>query len=146
MGMKNKQRIVRGMIIAAALCPCSGAKAIAGGQGGSVSAKTESPFYCNIKALTLEERHRHKEIGEKLNAARVEAKELADGYALRLRPGMISLVELADWVDAERKCCPFLGLAIEAERENGPTWLKITGREGVKQFIRMEFKDLTAAS
>jgi hypothetical protein len=31
---------------------------------------------------------------------------------------------------------------VEAERENGPVSLRITGREGVKAFIRGEFKVL----
>jgi hypothetical protein len=72
----------------------------------------------------------------------VEAAELPNGYAFRFRPGGVSLVELADWVESERRCCPFFDLAIEAEREGGPVWLKITGREGVKQFITAELKSL----
>ena len=92
------------------------------------------------------ERQHHKELGDKLNAARVEVRELADGYAFRLASGAISLLELADWADAERRCCPFFAIAIETERGNGPTWLRITGRVGVKQFIRAEFKELAAGS
>jgi hypothetical protein len=33
-------------------------------------------------------------------------------------------------------------LAIEAEREKGPVSLRISGREGVKEFIRREFRAL----
>ena len=106
--------------------------------------KKESPFYCNMKTLTVAERLHKKQIGEKMAASRVEMNELPNGYAFRFRPGGVSLVELADWVESERRCCPFFDLAIEAEREGGSVWLKITGREGVKQFIRGEFKGLTA--
>lgn len=104
--------------------------------------KKESPFYCNIKALSVAERARKNQIGEKMAASRAEVKELPNGYAFRFRPGGVSLLELADWVESERRCCPFFDLAIEAEREGGSLWLKITGREGVKQFIRAEFKSL----
>jgi hypothetical protein len=104
--------------------------------------KKESPFYCNIKTLSVAERLHKKQIGEKMAASRVEVNELPNGYAFRFRPGGVSLVELADWVESERRCCLFFDLAIEAEREGGSMWLKITGRDGVKQFIRGEFKSL----
>lgn len=106
------------------------------------SEKKETPFYCNIKTLSVAERQHKKEIGDKMAASRVETNELPDGYAFRFRPGGVSLAELADWVESERRCCPFFDLTIETEREGGPVWLKITGREGVKQFIRGEFKGL----
>ncbi len=102
--------------------------------------KQESTFYCNIKTLSVPEILHKKQIGEKMATARVEVNELPNGYAFRFRPGGVSLVELADWVESERRCCPFFDMTIETEREAGPVWLKITGREGVKQFIRGEFK------
>jgi hypothetical protein len=37
-----------------------------------------------------------------------------------------------------RRCCPFLAFRLEAGRENGPLWLNLTGREGVKQFLKIE--------
>jgi hypothetical protein len=122
-----------------------GVLASAGGTRaqGQQGEKKESPFYCNMKALTAPERLHKKQIGEKMAASRVEMNELPNGYAFRFRPGGVSLVELADWVETERRCCPFFDLAIEAEREGGSVWLKITGREGDKQFIRGEFKGLT---
>jgi len=102
--------------------------------------KKETPFYCNIKVLSVAERAHKKQIGEKMAASQVETKELPYGYAYRYRPGGVSLVELADWVESERRCCPFFDMAIETKREGGPVWLKITGRQGVKEFIRGEFK------
>jgi hypothetical protein len=91
---------------------------------------------------------RHRKSSQKADrgemaASQVETKELPNGYAYRYRPGGVSLVELADWVESERRCCPFFDMAIETEREGGPVWLKITGRQGVKEFIRGEFKGLT---
>jgi hypothetical protein len=133
----------RGVVVAA-LFLGYGVLALAGraeAQNPQVE-KKESPFYCNIKTLSVAEREHKKEIGERMAASRVEAAELPNGYAFRFRPGGVSLVELADWVESERRCCPFFDLAIEAEREGGPVWLKITGREGVKQFITAELKSL----
>jgi hypothetical protein len=105
---------------------------------GHQPAKHETPFACSIeKTLTKEEREHKKQISVKMLAARIETTELANGYVFRFRPDAVSLADLADWVATERVCCPFFDLAIEAERENGPLALRITGRDGVKEFIRM---------
>ena len=106
-----------------------------GTGGATVTEQTE--FYCNVKALTPMERDHHARASEKLARARLETVELADGYAFQLRSDTVSLAELADWVTSERKCCPFFDF--EIEREGGPLWLKLKGKEGVKRFIRMEF-------
>jgi len=39
----------------------------------------------------------------------------------------------------ERRCCPFFDLSLRLDREGGPMWLELTGREGVKEFIKAEF-------
>jgi hypothetical protein len=98
-----------------------------------------SGFYCNLKGFTFAERVHHGLLSHKLAEARVDTRELADGYAFLLRPESVSLADLADWVSNERKCCPFFDFNIEIERDGGPMWLKLRGSEGVKQFIRSEF-------
>jgi hypothetical protein len=45
----------------------------------------------------------------------------------------------AEWVSYERKCCPFFTFALEQSADGGPVWLRITGPEGVKVFIREAF-------
>jgi len=101
---------------------------------------SETSFYCNTKSLSILEWAHKRDISEKMKIARAERKELADGYAFRFRPEAVSLMELADWVSSEARCCPFFDMTIEVERDGGPLWLKLTGKEGVKQFIRMEFQ------
>jgi hypothetical protein len=108
---------------------------------GHSSETPETPFACSLeKSLTKEQRAHKKEIAQRMEAARLETKELSDGYVFRFRPDGVSFAEIADWVATERVCCSFFDLAIEAERENGPMSLRITGREGVKDFIRGEFQ------
>jgi hypothetical protein len=102
-------------------------------------ATTQSKFYCNIKALTPVERARHKQLGEKMNAARKEIVETANGYEFQYSPAGVSLAELAEWVAAESKCCPFLDFHIDVEREGKLLCLRLTGVEGIKTFIRGEF-------
>jgi hypothetical protein len=101
---------------------------------------SETSFYCNTKSLSKAEWAHKREISQKMKIARAERKELADGYAFRFRPEAVSLMELADWVSSEARCCPFFDMSIEVEPSGGPLWLRLTGKEGVKQFIRMEFK------
>ena len=104
---------------------------------GRAPAKQETPLACSLeKTLTKEQRAHKREIMQKMAAARIDTKEIADGYVFRFRPEAVSFTEIADWVSTERICCPFFDLAIESERENGPLSLRITGRDGVKQFIR----------
>jgi hypothetical protein len=97
-------------------------------------------FYCNTKALTPDERARHKQLSEKLMAARKEIVETANGYEFQFRPADESLAELAEWVAAESKCCPFFDFHIDVEREGRLLCLRLTGEAGIKEFIRAEFR------
>ena len=101
---------------------------------------TQSKFYCNLKALTPEERAHHKQLGDKLMAARKATVETEKGYEFQFGPQDVTLAELADWVVAESKCCPFFDFHIDLENEGQLICLRLTGEEGVKQFMRAEFK------
>jgi hypothetical protein len=99
-----------------------------------------SGFYCNLKALSVKERVRHLQLTYEIEQARVETVELANGFAFRFQDGTVSLGELAEWVSAERKCCPFFDFEIEQQADDGPLWLKLRGKEGAKAFMRAEFR------
>ena len=98
-----------------------------------------SNFYCNFKALSTKERARHVLLTLEIERARVETIELANGFAFRFQDGTVSLANLAEWVSAERKCCPFFDFEIELQGNNGPLWLKLRGKDGVKTFMQSEF-------
>jgi hypothetical protein len=102
----------------------------------SLTATTESPFACNPKALSPAERKRHfDELGPALRAKKTGARELPNGYAFQL-PGDAKTIQLAaEWAVGERACCPFFDIDLTLEREGGPLWLTLSGREGTKQFI-----------
>ena len=107
-------------------------------------ATVQSKFYCNIKALTPEQRARHKQLSEKLMAAKKEIVETEKGYEFQFSPGGVSLPKLAEWVVAESKCCPFFDFHMDLEREGKLVCLRLTGEEGIKAFMRAEFKIETA--
>jgi len=100
----------------------------------------QSKFYCNTKALNPTERARHKQLSDKLQLVRKEIVESAKGYEFQFSPVDISLAELAEWVSAESKCCPFFDFHIDVEREGHLLCLRLTGEEGIKAFIRAEFR------
>ena len=100
---------------------------------------TQSKFYCNTRALTAEERAHHKQLGDKLMAAKKATVETEKGYEFQFGPQDVTLAELADWVVAESKCCPFFDFHIDLENEGKLICLRLTGEEGVKQFMRTEF-------
>jgi hypothetical protein len=45
---------------------------------------------------------------------------------------------LTEWISGERVCCPFFDITMRVEREGGPIKLRLTGKNGVKQFIEAE--------
>ena len=100
---------------------------------------TQSKFFCNTKALTPEERAHHKQLSEKLMAVRKEIVETEKGYEFQFSPQNVTLAELADWVLAESKCCSFFDFHIDLENEGKLICLRVTGEEGIKQFMRTEF-------
>ena len=104
-------------------------------------ATTQTKFFCNTKALNPAERARHKQLGDKLNGARKAIVETERGYEFQFNPQDISIGELAEWVVAESKCCPFFDFHIDLEEKGSLLCLRLTGEEGIKAFIRAEFRE-----
>ena len=96
-----------------------------------------SPLACNLGAMDAGQKERHHACGERLRAATLEIRELPGGFELRLPADLWAAA--AEFVALERLCCPFLGFALELEPEGAALRLRMTGREGVKQFMRSEF-------
>lgn len=100
--------------------------------------KDDSVFACRLDALDAAERARHKALSVQLHDKVEEVKELADGYGFRYLADAGTILSVAEWVTLERRCCPFFNFALEIGGENESAWLRITGREGVKEFLRSE--------
>src|SRR5438876_5033605 len=112
-------------------------------QGQTVSSsQTEhvSPFACNAFALSPEVRKRHfEELGPALLKLKKSTRELPDGYEFELPADSKTYQLLTEWAYQERSCCPFFDIGLRFDRENGPLWLRLTGRPGTKVFIKMEW-------
>jgi hypothetical protein len=107
----------------------------------------DEPLVCNIRALTDAQREQHLVRGRKLLGAVVRTTELPNGYELafdltRLKDSQglpWCVVELAEWVDLESKCCPFLDFQIDVSGKGGEVRMRLTGRAAkLKDFLRSE--------
>jgi len=101
--------------------------------------KTTTGFYCNTKALNPTERSAHTQLSEKLISSRKRIVETEKGYEFQFNSTDISLAELAQWVVAEAKCCPFFDFHIDLEEKGSLLCLRLTGEPGIKDFIRSQF-------
>jgi hypothetical protein len=103
------------------------------------AAKAESPLACAPSALSPAERTRHfDELGPKLRSIRKSVRELPDGFAFEYPGDSATYRLVTEWAAGERVCCPFFDIDVRSEREGGPVWVRVTGREGVKNFIQTE--------
>ena len=101
------------------------------------SAQAAPGFACELAALSREERVHHRQLTDQLLAAVVERVELKHGYGFRLPSSSLPLV--AEWAGLESRCCPFFDFELALAKDHGPLWLRITGAEGIKAFLRAEF-------
>src|SRR5580704_14718014 len=104
------------------------------------ASSAESPFACDRAALTPQARKRHfDELSPALQARKKSIRELRDGFEFQFPPDTATFQLVSEWVTGERLCCPFFDIDVHVEREHGSLWLRLTGRERVKQFIRADF-------
>jgi len=104
----------------------------------STTTQQEIPIACDLTAIPANEREEHETLAKQLFFEAIpERRELADGYAFQFRAD--EYPQLAEFIANERLCCPFFRFTLEVTPARGPIWLHITGGEGVKEFIQLEF-------
>jgi len=97
------------------------------------------PFACRRLALSPEIQARHFDVlGPTLVKLRKNVRELPDGYEFEFPADNATYQLLAEWVGQERLCCPFFEISLRFDRDDGPLWLRLTGRKGVKEFIQTD--------
>ena len=98
-----------------------------------------SPFACDRLALDRVARKRHfDELGPSLRSMRQAVRELPDGYEFQYPSDPKTIAMVAEWAAGERLCCPFFNIEMRMEAEGGPFWLRLTGRNGTKDFIKVD--------
>jgi len=108
-------------------------------KAATITNRHESPFACDRLALTPAQRKRHfDDLSPQVHAMVKSVRELPNGYEFEFAPDSATLGKIAEWVGGEHLCCPFFDFDIRVEREQGPAWLRLTGREGTKELIRAD--------
>ena len=106
----------------------------------ATAANRESRFACDRLALDPVARKRHfDELAPALAAADRSHRELPDGFEFEFPPDAATVQRVLEFAAGERLCCPFFDIVVRMEREQGSVWLRLTGSEGVKQFIKADF-------
>ncbi len=96
---------------------------------------TSLAIACNLDALSPSERARRSELARIIQKSSTSLDETDSGYRVQL-PDDSEICERAlELILLERRCCPFLSLALAFEPGNGAVALAIGGAPGVKQFL-----------
>ena len=95
----------------------------------------DKPIACHLNAIPAEQCQGHISLTEALFAQVEERQALADGYAFRFPATLLQTA--AQFVSLERLCCPFFIFNLEVN--NDRLWLKLTGPEGAKELLEVEF-------
>lgn len=106
----------------------------------------EQPIICDLTVLSTETRAQIAASMPDIFQTVQKVQELPDGYAFQFPNESGRLITLADFVEHERQCCPFYHFTLEAEPNSGPFWLRMTGDEGVKEFMQTVWADLAEAA
>ena len=93
------------------------------------------PVACTLSEHDLAQRRAG--LAELRNSRR-DTRWLPDGVALRYAPESASIAALAELIQVERQCCPFLRFRLTVEPAGGPLWLELTGPSGTREFLAAE--------
>jgi len=74
-----------------------------------------------------------------LRSALITVRELANGYEFEFPLNSASYDALTEVTPLEHACCPFFTISIRLQ--NTRLFWQLTGSDGIKQFIRMEFAE-----
>ncbi len=99
----------------------------------------DTPFVCNINALSETQRERYMDLIQNLHESRQSIKELSDGYAFRFKAESQLIQDVAEFIVYERLCCPFFNFELAVEADTNRMWFSLRGENGIKEFIRAEF-------
>lgn len=100
-----------------------------------------TPFACDLTAMSAEEQSRYRELVTRMKDGADHAEAVPGGIAIRFP--VDRTVELAQFAALERKCCPFLDIAIALPAGGEHVELRMTGEPGVEVFLEAELASLT---
>ena len=98
---------------------------------------TKIPIACSLTDGELQQRR--KDYLDKVAAHLTGSDELENGFSFRFRLGPGFLQDLAEVIDLERQCCPFLTFRTILGAGDTSVVLELTGPDGTKEMVRELF-------
>ncbi|MGI8918186.1 MAG: hypothetical protein ACR2H6_06250 [Pyrinomonadaceae bacterium] len=98
----------------------------------------EIPIACNLTSSEL--RRRRAEVLPLIKAAVTDVKEIEGGYKYAFKSTPERIAQLANLVQLEHECCPFIRFCLTIEPGDGPLLLELTGPDGTKDFLKALFE------
>ncbi len=95
------------------------------------------PIACYLTDKELQVRR--KNYLDKAAARLIDSTELADGFRFRFPLENSVLQDLAEIIDLERKCCPFLNFKLSLDAGKDFVSLELTGAKGTKEMVQELF-------
>ncbi len=97
----------------------------------------EIPVACYLTDKELQARRRN--YLDKAAASLLDSTEISEGfiYKFPLKPAILQ--DLAEIIDLERQCCPFLNFRLTVESGADHVSLELTGAEGTKEIVESLF-------
>ena len=68
------------------------------------------------------------------------AEEIENGYQFSFSYSEKMLLELAEFINIERQCCPFINFHLVLSNNSNNIVLLLTGAEGTSEFIKYELE------
>jgi len=91
------------------------------------------PIACSLTSAEL--REREATLLAQIIAAIIETEELQNGYAFHIPGDGERIRQVAELLEAERECCPFLVFEVSALPNMGPVTVRVSGPAGTKEFL-----------
>lgn len=98
---------------------------------------TSLPVACSLMPAELQERRRN--VLSRIRGEVSKVTELDNGFIYRFAPCSELIPELANLIQLEHQCCPFLTFRLTVEPGDGAILLEMTGPEGTREFLEGVF-------
>jgi hypothetical protein len=95
------------------------------------------PIVCSLTDKEL--RERREKYHNRVAGSLIESEELDNGTRFRFRIGNSTLVDLAEIINLERDCCPFLSFSLAIDTGSNTVSLEMIGPGKTREIIRSLF-------
>ena len=98
---------------------------------------------CNMDVFTPAERENHIQTTTQLFQSVQTIHEVENGFEFMFPnfDAAENLIQLAEFILNERRCCPFLEFTLKITPNDAPISLLLTGPEGTQELLRAELTE-----